>query len=73
MTERLIVLVKQVNTCGGKGPHFWVFYEGDKRKEIGMSLKTPDKIRSLQRKLYIKAKEKGATRCPREAPGIFQT
>jgi len=39
-----------------------VLYEGDKGKEIGMSLRTPDKIRSLQRKLYIKAKEESKFR-----------
>jgi len=55
--ERLAVPRKQGNACGGKGPHFWVLYEGDKEKEIDMGLKTPDKIRRLQRKLYIKAKE----------------
>jgi hypothetical protein len=31
-----------------------------------MGLKTPDKIRTFQRKLYLKAKAVGI-RCPREA------
>ena len=35
-----------------------------------MGLQTPEKIRRLQRKLYVKAKEEdGATRCQREASG----
>ena len=33
-----------------------------------MSLTPPEKIRKLQRKLYLKAKQDGGTRCHREAP-----
>jgi RNA-directed DNA polymerase len=46
--------VKPGNAGGGKAPYFWHAFEG---KEMGvMSLKTPDKIRTFQRKLYLKAK-----------------
>ena len=32
-------------------------FEGAKGKEIGVSLKTPESIRQLQRKLYVAAKQ----------------
>ena len=40
-----------------------------------MSLATPEKIRKLQRKLYLKAKQErgGGTRCNREARVGFPT
>jgi RNA-directed DNA polymerase len=56
-SERLIVPLKPGNAGGGKGPYFWVLVEGTKGEEIGVSLATPNKIRRLQRKLYLKAKE----------------
>lgn len=54
--------MKPGNSGGGKGPHFRVLSKGDKDEEIGMSLATPEKIRRLQRKLYVKAKEESAFR-----------
>ena len=56
-SERPIVLVKPGNAGGGKGPCFWVLVEGTKGEEIGVSLATPNRIRRLQRKLYLKVKE----------------
>jgi len=44
------------NAGGGKGPHFWNAFEAVEDREIGVSLTRPDKIRTLQRKLYVKAK-----------------
>src|SRR6266496_1023588 len=42
----------------GKGPDFWcACVEDDGFGRLAMSLATPEKIRSLQRKLYIKAKQ----------------
>ncbi len=38
-----------------------------------MSLVTPEKIRQLQKKLYVKAKQEVATRCLREARAGFPT
>jgi RNA-directed DNA polymerase len=39
-----------------------VLSERAKEEEIGMSLQTPEKIRRLQRKLYVKAKEESSFR-----------
>ncbi len=39
------------NAGGAKGPDFWCAFEDGE-----VTLTTPDKIRSLQRKLYCKAK-----------------
>ena len=56
-SERPIVPLKPGNAGGGKGPYFWDAFEGTKEKGIGVRLKTPEKIRQFQRKLYVKAKE----------------
>ena len=48
--------MKVGNAGGGKGPQFWDALEGTKDKEIGVSLKTPEKTRQFQRKLYVKGK-----------------
>jgi RNA-directed DNA polymerase len=48
------------NAGGGRRPHFGRVFEGVKEsssKEIGVSLEKPGKIRELQRKLYLKAKQ----------------
>jgi RNA-directed DNA polymerase len=56
-SERLVVPSKPVNAGGGKGPHFWSASDEDEDGEIGeVSLEPPEKVRSLQRKLYEKAK-----------------
>ena len=47
---------KPGNAGGGKGPYFWCAGEGGKERGLAMSLKTPDKIRDRQIKLYRKAK-----------------
>jgi RNA-directed DNA polymerase len=44
------------NSGGGKAPDFWHSFEEGEDRGLAMSLETPEKIRSLQRKLYIKAK-----------------
>jgi len=41
----------------GKGQYLHHVSEGEKEKEIAGMLKTPEKIRELQRKLYQKAKQ----------------
>jgi RNA-directed DNA polymerase len=56
-SERLVVPLKPVNVGGGKGPHFWSASDEDEDGEIGaVSLEPPEKVRSLRRKLYEKAK-----------------
>ena len=45
------------NAGGGKDPDFWCAFEDGEVKVIGKSLQTPIRIRSLQRKLYRKAKD----------------
>jgi len=55
--------VRRANPRGGKGPDFWhACKAGDGHREIGVSLATPDKIRNLRRKLYLKAKQEPAFR-----------
>jgi RNA-directed DNA polymerase len=56
-SERLVVPRKLVNAGGGKGPHFWSASDEDEDGEIGeVSLEPPERVRSLRRKLYEKAK-----------------
>ena len=56
-SERPIVPRKPVNAGGGKWPHFWSASDEDEDGEIGaVSLEPPEKVRSLRRKLYEKAK-----------------
>ncbi len=52
-SDRCIVLMKLGNSGGGKAPDFWHAFEEGKDRGLAMSLKTPEKIRSLQRKLYL--------------------
>jgi hypothetical protein len=62
--ERPIVPRKPGNAGRrGKGPQFWVLTQRAKDEEIGMGLQTPEKIRRVQRKLYVKAEE-GLLRAP---------
>jgi RNA-directed DNA polymerase len=49
--------LKPSNAGGGKDPDFWRTFEDGEVKVIGKSLETPTRIRSLQRKLYRKAKD----------------
>jgi RNA-directed DNA polymerase len=44
------------NAGGGKGLHFWLLSEESRTGRLAMGLLTPTKIRTLQRKLYCKAK-----------------
>ena len=62
VSERLIVLRKRRNGRGGKGPHFWGAFDEAKDAEIGVSLTTPEHVRRLQQKLYVKAKQEPAYR-----------
>src|SRR5580658_7100931 len=55
--------MKPGNSGGGKDPDFrCAFEDGEAKGRLAMSLETPDKIRSLQRKLYCKAKAEPAFR-----------
>ncbi len=56
-SERLIVPEKPGNAGGGKGPHFRHASEAAEGQEIDVSLATPESIRRLQKKLYVKAKK----------------
>jgi hypothetical protein len=55
------VLLKPGNAGEGKGPDFWHAFEGGKVRWL-VNLETPLKIRTLQRKLYCKAKAEPAFR-----------
>ena len=54
--NRVVILLRKGNASGGKDPDFWYAFEGAEDRWLVMSLTTPDKIRPLQRKLYLKAK-----------------
>ncbi len=53
---RLVVLMKPGNAGGGKEPQFKDSAGSREVLEIGMSLKTPEKVQKLQKALYAKAK-----------------
>jgi len=55
-SEKVVVLTKPGNAGGGKGLHFWLLSKEPRTGRLAMSLQTPTKIRTLQRKLYCKAK-----------------
>ena len=55
-SEGLVLPSKPGNAGGGKEPWFWVLVREWRVREIGMRLITPPAIRTLQRKLYVKAK-----------------
>src|SRR4051794_4444387 len=50
------------NVGGGEDPGFWGACGGAGGRGLGVSLATPDSIRKLQRKLYLKAKDEPAFR-----------
>ncbi len=55
--------MKPGNSGGAKDPEFrCAFEDGEGMGRLAMSLQTPDKISSLQRKLYCKAKAEPAFR-----------
>ena len=56
-SERPILPLKPGNAGGGKGPHFGVLATELRRRRLASGLQTPERIRTLQRKLYVKAKE----------------
>jgi RNA-directed DNA polymerase len=56
------VLGKPGNAGGGKGPYFWVLWKKSRRRKLAAGLATPEKIRRLQRKLYVKAKQEPSYR-----------
>jgi hypothetical protein len=55
-SERGIIPGKFRKRDGGKGPHFWHALKGEEKRGLAMSLQTPEKIRTLPRELYLKAK-----------------
>src|SRR5271166_4390579 len=55
-SERGVRPLRPGNAGGGKAPCFRRAFEDGKERRLAMSLETPDKIRTLQRKLYVKAK-----------------
>ena len=55
-SEGRVVPKRPDNTGGGKAPCFHGVCERGKEKVIAVRLQTPEKIRDLQRKLYLKAK-----------------
>ena len=61
-SDRVIRPLRPGNAGGGKDPAFWRAFEDGEVKVIGKSLQTPTRIRSLQRKLYRKAKAEPAYR-----------
>jgi len=52
-----IVFQGQHNLGRGKGQYFYRVFEEAKERRLHIVLKTPEKIRELQRKLYRKAKQ----------------
>ena len=56
-SDRAIVARKPGNSGGAKGPAFRRASEAEEGQAIDMSLKTPEKTRNLQQKLYLKAKQ----------------
>jgi RNA-directed DNA polymerase len=55
-SERSIVPSKAANTAGGKGPRFQVNGRSGDSREIGVSLRPPEKVGKLQETLHAKAK-----------------
>ncbi len=56
-SDRAVVARKLGNAGGAKGPAFRHASEAESDQAIDMSLATPEKIRTLQKKLYLKAKQ----------------
>ena len=56
-SDRARVARKPGNSGEAKGPAFRRASEPEEGQAIDMSLKTPEKIRNLQQKLYLKAKQ----------------
>lgn len=56
MAERPVVPRRPGNAGGGKGPWFKVSVRSGESREIGMSLRPPEKVRKLQETLHAKAK-----------------
>jgi RNA-directed DNA polymerase len=57
-----MVALRPGNAGGGKGPDFWRAFDDGEDRRLAMSLATPEKIRTLHRKLYRKAKAEPAFR-----------
>jgi RNA-directed DNA polymerase len=60
-SDEPIVPRKPVKAGGGKGLWFWALSKKGRIRRLG-NLETPDTIRSLQRKLYLKAKSESGYR-----------
>ena len=56
-SDRAIVARKPGNAGGAKGPAFRHASEAKEVQAIDVSLITPERIRNLQKKLYLKAKQ----------------
>ena len=56
-SERLIVPMKPGHAGRGKEPHFRVLLTRQRLRRLAVGLQTPERIRTLQRKLYVKAKQ----------------
>ncbi len=56
-SDRAMVARKPGNSGGAKGPDLRHASEAEEDQAIDMSLTTPEKIRNLQKKLYLKAKQ----------------
>ncbi len=61
-SERGVRASRPGNAGGAKAPRFRRAFEDGKERRLATSLETPDKIRTLQRKLYVKAKAEPAFR-----------
>ena len=61
-SDRALVARKPGNSGGAKGPAFRHASEAEQGQAIDRSLETPEKIRNLQKKLYLKAKQEPSCR-----------
>ena len=55
-SDRVVRALRPGNAGGAKDPDLWRAFDEDEDGGLAMSLQTPDKIRTLQRKLYLKTK-----------------